>query len=205
MSRRSGDQETRACGRNRNVRHEQEEATLKFMLHSFVVIALAVLAADVCGAATAGPNNKKVAAAIWAARPQQLRGGRLNAAPRNGAAVAARNAPSVNATAITPHGFNAFHASAARKGSVANLEPAARQAIGSGPASPSGPAGQPGSPRQPGSATSGAQRPASAAHDAVVSGTGIKHSTSALAALGGATTGKGAAVINGTSMRPKQH
>ena len=38
-----------------------------------------------------------------------------------------------------------------------------------------------------------------------VSGTSVKHSLSTLASVGGATTGKGTAIINGTSVvRPKQ-
>jgi hypothetical protein len=48
--------------------------------------------------------------------------------------------------------------------------------------------------------------PIAAAHDAVISGIGVKHATSTLAALGGATTGsKGTAVVNGTNVRPKKH
>jgi hypothetical protein len=48
--------------------------------------------------------------------------------------------------------------------------------------------------------------PIAAAHDAVISGIGVKHATSTLAALGGAATGsKGTAVVNGTNVRPKKH
>jgi hypothetical protein len=48
--------------------------------------------------------------------------------------------------------------------------------------------------------------PVAAAHDAVISGIGVKHATSTLAALGGAATGsKGTAVVNGTNVRPKKH
>jgi hypothetical protein len=46
--------------------------------------------------------------------------------------------------------------------------------------------------------------PGAAIHDAVISGTGFKHSLSTLASVGGAATGKSTAVINGTSVvRPK--
>jgi hypothetical protein len=48
--------------------------------------------------------------------------------------------------------------------------------------------------------------PVAAAHDAVISGIGVKPATSTLAALGGAATGsKGTAVVNGTNVRPKKH
>ena len=73
----------------RTLRHEQEEAIVKFMLRTLAASALMVLAADVCFAATAGSSviGKKQAAAIRLAHPQAPRGGaRLNSAPRNGAA-----------------------------------------------------------------------------------------------------------------------
>jgi hypothetical protein len=44
-----------------------------------------------------------------------------------------------------------------------------------------------------------------AAHEGALSGASIKPHPSALVALGGAETGKGAAVINGASVRPKGH
>jgi hypothetical protein len=48
--------------------------------------------------------------------------------------------------------------------------------------------------------------PVAAAHDAVISGIGVKHATSTLASIGGAATGsKGTAVVNGTNVRPKKH
>jgi hypothetical protein len=156
---------------------------LKFMLRTLAATALVVLAADVCLGATPGARlfNKKPAAAIRLAHPLASKGGRLNSAPRNNAvrtatavgvqkagagdaAVATRNASSVNATVVAP-------------AATASRAPAFRVT----------------------------PPPGAAAHDGAVSGTGIKHSTSALVALGGATTGKGAAVINGMRMRPKQH
>jgi hypothetical protein len=48
--------------------------------------------------------------------------------------------------------------------------------------------------------------PVAAVHDAVISGTNVKHSLSTLASVGGAATGsKGTAVVNGTNVRPKKH
>jgi hypothetical protein len=47
--------------------------------------------------------------------------------------------------------------------------------------------------------------PATMAHDGALSGARIKPHPSALVALGGAETGKGTAVINGASVRPKGH
>jgi len=48
--------------------------------------------------------------------------------------------------------------------------------------------------------------PIAAVHDAVISGTNVKHSLSTLASVGGAATGsKGTAVVNGTNVRPKKH
>lgn len=194
------------------------------MLRSFAAMGLAVLAVDVCLAAEAGPTNKNAASAIAAGRPQHPKGGRLNPVSRNGpagksstagsenggagaAAVAARNAPSINAAAVTQQGANAPVAAAAKSGSIANSPAVAPQAGGPGPAGARGLAGQSSVPPQPGSGmkdSTGAPA-AAAVHDAVINGTGVKHSTSALVALKGSTAGKGAAAVSGTSMRPKRH
>jgi hypothetical protein len=156
---------------------------LKFMLCTLAATALVVLAADVCLGATAGASliNKKQAAAIRLAHPQDPRGGRLNIAPRNNAvhSATAADAQKAGARAAT---------AATRNASIVNITAVAPAAIASRA-----------------QAFRGAPPSGAAAHDAVVSGISIKHSTSALAPLGGAPMGKGAAVINGTSMRPKQH
>ena len=206
----------------------KQEGGLKSILCTFTAMALAALAADVCHAAPAGPINKKAASAPAAARPLAPKGGRPNLAHTNSAigqsstagsqngagaaAVAARNAPSVSAAA-TPQGANALPAAgAARNGAVANPIAVAPQTAGLGPVGPTGPAGLSGSAKQTGPVTkissvapTASPPPGAAGHDAIVSGASVKHSTSALAAIGGATVGKGAAAVNGTSMRPKKH
>ena len=161
---------------------------MKFMLRALAATALMVLAANVCFAATARSSliSKKQEAAIRLTHPQAPRGGaRLNRSPRN---TAVRTAPSMDAqkagaaAAVVPM----------RNASIVNVTAAI-------PAVPVGPA-----LRAP--AFSAKPPPVAAAHDAVISGIGVKHATSTLAALGGAATGsKGTAVVNGTNVRPKKH
>jgi hypothetical protein len=153
------------------------------MLCTFAAMALVVLAADVCLAATAGAGlttNKKEAAAIrLALHPQVPKGGRLNSAPKTNAVHPARAAAAqkagIGAAAVATKNASIVNATAAVPGATALRAPAFRATPLFG----------------------------AAAHDGAVGGTG-KKSTSTLAALGGATTGKGTAVINGTSVRPKR-
>jgi hypothetical protein len=163
---------------------------VKFMLRTLAATALLVLAANVCFAATAGSSmiGKKQAAAIRLAHPQAPRGGaRLNRAPRNTAvhtATAADAQKAGAAAAVVP----------TRNASIVNVTAAI-------PAVPAAPAAALRAP-----AFSVKPPPVAAAHDAVISGIGVKHATSTLAALGGAATGsKGTAVVNGTNVRPKKH
>ena len=160
---------------------------MKLLLRTLAAAALMVLAADVCFAATARSSmiSKKQEAAIRLAHPQAPRGGaRLNRAPRNSAV---RTAPAMDAqkagaaAAVVPM----------RNASIVNVTAAI-------PAVPAAPLRAPAFRITP--------PPIAAAHDAVISGIGVKHATSTLAALGGATTGsKGTAVVNGTNVRPKKH
>ncbi|MGA3342456.1 MAG: hypothetical protein ABSD11_18020 [Methylocella sp.] len=169
---------------------------MKFMLRTLAATALMVLAANVCLGATAGSSiiGKKQAAAIRLAHPQAPRGGaRFNRAPRNGAARTATAADAQKAGTGTGAGTGAAAAVVPmRNASIVNVTAAI-------PAVPVGPA-----LRAP--AFSAKPPPVAAAHDAVISGIGVKHATSTLAALGGAATGsKGTAVVNGTNVRPKKH
>jgi hypothetical protein len=159
------------------------------MLRALAATALMVLAANVCFAATARSSliSKKQEAAIRLAHPQAPRGGaRLNRAPRN---TAVRTAPSMDAQ---------------KAGAAAAVVPMRNASIvGATAAIPAVPADH-AALRAPVFRIT--PPPIAAAHDAVISGIGVKHATSTLATLGGATTGsKGTAVVNGTNVRPKKH
>jgi hypothetical protein len=162
------------------------------MLRTLAATALMVLAADVCLGATARSSliSKKQEAAIRLTHPQAPRGGRHNSVLRNGAARTATAADAqkagtgagAGAAAVTTRNASIVGATA-----VAPAVPADHAAL-----------------RAP--AFSVKPPPVAAAHDAVISGIGVKHATSTLAALGGAATGsKGTAVVNGTNVRPKKH
>jgi hypothetical protein len=159
------------------------------MLRTLAATALMVLAADVCLGATARSSliSKKQEAAIRLTHPQAPRGGaRLNRAPRNGAARTATAADAQKAGA-------AASVVPMRNASIVNVT-AAIPAVPADHAALRAPVFRVTPP------------PIAAAHDAVISGIGVKHATSTLAALGGATTGsKGTAVVNGTNVRPKKH
>jgi len=165
------------------------------MLRTLTATALMVLAADVCLGATARSSliSKKQEAAIRLAHPKEPRGGRHNSVPRNGAARTATAADAQKAGTGTGAGTGAAAAVVPmRNASIVNVTAAI-------PAVPVGPA-----LRAP--AFSAKPPPVAAAHDAVISGIGVKHATSTLASVGGAATGsKGTAVVNGTNVRPKKH
>jgi hypothetical protein len=160
---------------------------VKFMLRTLAATALMVLAADVCHGATpthSSLTSKQLKAAIRQAQhPQAPKGRQLKWAPRNNAV---RTAPAMDAqkagiaaTAVPTRNTSIVSATAAVPVAPAHALAPAFHA----------------KPLPPGAAI----------HDAVISGTGFKHSTSTLASVGGAATGKGTAVINGTSVvRPKQ-
>jgi hypothetical protein len=174
--------------RDRNVRHEQEEAILKFMLRTLIATALMVLAANVCLAATAGSSltSKQLKAAIRQAQhPQAPKGRQLKWAPRNNAvrtATAVDTQKAGVAAAVVPM----------RNASIVNVT-AAIPAVPADHAALRAPAFRVMPP------------PIAAANYGAVSGSSVKHSLSTLASVGGATTGKGTAIINGTSVvRPKQ-
>jgi hypothetical protein len=162
---------------------------VKFMLRTLAATALMVLAADVCLGATARSSliSKKQEAAIRLAHPQAPRGGaRLNRAPRNGAARTATAADAQKAGA-------AASVVPMRNASIVNVT-AAIPAVPADHAALRAPVFRVTPP------------PIAAAHDAVISGIGVKHATSTLAALGGSATGsKGTAIVNGTNVRPKKH
>ncbi len=173
---------------------------MKFMLRTLAATALMVLAADVCLGATARSSliSKKQEAAIRLTHPQAPRGGaRLNRAPRNGAARTATAADAQKAGTGTVAGPGTGAGAAAvttRNASIVGATAVAPAAIAAPAAALRGPAF---SVKPP---------PVAAAHDAVISGIGVKHATSTLAALGGAATGsKGTAAVNGTNVRPKKH
>jgi len=150
--------------------------------------ALMVLAANVCFAATAGSSliSKKQEAAIRLVHPQASRGGRLNSAPRNTAARAATAADTQKAGA-------AAAAVPMRNTSIVGATTAAVPGVLAVPAAAAAPTAL----RAP--VFRIAPPPVAAVHDAVISGTNVKHSLSTLASVGGAATGKGTAVVNGTS------
>jgi len=192
-------------------------------------MALVSLAADASLGATAGLINKKTAVAIGLARPHDPKGGPFKVAPRNGiagaptnagsqnvgggaAAVAARNAPNLNAATVPGTNAPVGAGTGTGTGTVKNVSVAAPapapQATGSGPAGPTGSIGQTGSTMKSSvlvPATKPSPPPGPAAHDGVIGGAGTNHSTSMLAAVGGPATVKGTAVINGTSMPPRRH
>ena len=165
---------------------------MKFMLRTLAATALMALAANVCFAATARSSliSKKQEAAIRLTHPQAPRGGRHNSVLRNGAARTATAADAQKAGTGTGAGTGAA-AVTTRNASIVGATAVAPAAIAAALRAP---------------AFSVKPPPVAAAHDAVISGIGVKHATSTLAALGGAATGsKGTAVVNGTNVRPKKH
>jgi hypothetical protein len=170
---------------------------MKFLLRTLAATALMVLAADVCLGATARSSliSKKQEAAIRLTHPQAPRGGRHNSVPRNGAARTATAADAQKAGTGTGAGAGTGAGGVAvttRNASIVGAMAVAPAAIAV--------------PTLRAPAFSVKQPPVAAAHDAVISGIGVKHATSTLAALGGAATGsKGTAVVNGTNVRPKKH
>ena len=170
---------------------------MKFLLRTLAATALMVLAADVCLGATARSSliSKKQEAAIRLTHPQAPRGGRHNSVPRNGAARTATAADAQKAGTGTGAGAGTGAGGVAvttRNASIVSATAVAPAAIAA--------------PALRAPAFSVKPPPVAAAHDAVISGIGVKHATSTLAALGGAATGsKGTAVVNGTNVRPKKH
>ena len=177
---------------------------MKFLLRTLTATALMVLAADVCLGATARSSliSKKQEAAIRLTHPQAPRGGRHNSVPRNGAARTATAADAQKAGtgtgtgAVSHAGVDAGTGAGAAAVTTRNASIVGATAVA--------PAAIAAALRAP--AFSVKPPPVAAAHDAVISGIGVKHATSTLAALGGAATGsKGTAVVNGTNVRPKKH
>jgi hypothetical protein len=168
------------------------------MLRTLTATALVVLAADVCHGATPAHSSltsKQLKAAIRQAHPPAPKVvGRINRALTNNAirTATAVDAQKAGAAAVPV---------AARKTSIVSATAAVPGAIAA-------PAPVSTTLRAPVSHSTPLPPPGAAVHDAVISGTGFKHSTSTLVAAGGATTAannKGTAVINGTSVvRPKQ-
>jgi len=164
---------------------------VKFMLRTLAATALMVLAANVCLGATAHSSliSKKQEAAIRLAHPKEPRGGRHNSVPRNGAARTATAADAQKAGTGTGAGAAAV---TTRNASIVGAMAVAPAAIAA--------------PALRAPAFSVKPPPVAAVHDAVISGTNVKHSLSTLASVGGAATGsKGTAVVNGTNVRPKKH
>ena len=168
---------------------------MKFLLRTLAATALTVLAANVCLGATARSSliSKKQEAAIRLTHPQAPRGGRHNSVPRNGAARTATAADAQKAGTGTDAGTGAGAvAVTTRNASIVGATAVAPAAIAA--------------PALRAPAFSVKPPPVAAVHDAVISGTNVKHSLSTLASVGGAATGsKGTAVVNGTNARPKKH
>jgi hypothetical protein len=165
-----------------------------------------VLAADVCLGATARSSliSKKQEAAIRLTHPQAPRGGRHNNVPRNGAARTATAADAQKAGTGTGAGVGAGAGAGAGTGVCAGTAAVSTRNASIVSATAAIPAVPAPALRAP--VFSVKPPPVAAVHDAVISGIGVKHATSTLAALGGAATGsKGTAVVNGTNVRPKKH
>ncbi|MGA3342784.1 MAG: hypothetical protein ABSD11_19840 [Methylocella sp.] len=178
---------------------------MKFLLRTLAATALLVLAANVCFAATAARSSlisKKQEAAIRLAHPQAPRGGRHNNVPRNGAARTATAADAQKAGTGTGAGVGAVAGAGTGVGAgTAAVSTRNASIVSATAAIPAVPALALRAP-----VFSVKPPPVAAVHDAVISGIGVKHATSTLAALGGAATGsKGTAVVNGTNVRPKKH
>jgi hypothetical protein len=176
---------------------------VKFMLRTLAATALTVLAADVCLGATARSSliSKKKETAIRLAHPKEPRGGRHNSVPRNGAARTATAADAQKAGTGTGAGVGTGVGAGAGTGAVAVTTRNA-SIVGATAVAPAAIA----APALRAPAFSIKPPPVAAVHDAVISGTNVKHSLSTLASVGGAATGsKGTAVVNGTNVRPKKH
>jgi hypothetical protein len=177
---------------------------MKLILRTLAATAIVVLTADAGLGATAGSrlatassrlHDKKLAeAATRLAHLQLPKASKPKVASRNGAAHATAAAVARKGGAAAP---------AQKGGALAAVmpmqhAPAAGVPRGAIPATRVLPTVS----RPP--AFQAKPPPATAAQGGAISGTGIKPHPSALAALGGPQTGKGTALIGGTSMRPKK-
>jgi hypothetical protein len=171
---------------------------LKFLLRTFAITALVVLAADVCHGATpaySSLTSKQLKAAIRQAQhPQAPKVGRINKPPKTNTVRTAPAFDAQKASAVTvalpARNSSIVKATAAVPGAIAAPAPASTTL------------------RAPVSHATPLPPPGAVVHDAVISGAIVKSHPSTLVAVGGATTAannKGTAVINGTSVvRPKQ-
>jgi hypothetical protein len=169
---------------------------MKFILRTLAATAIVVLATDAGQGATAGSrlHDKKLAeAATRLAHLQLPKASKPKVASRYGAA----HATSAGGT------LKGGVAAAAQKGGVAAVMPM-QHAPATGMLRAAAPAPRVLPPVSRPPAFQVKPPPATAAQGGAISGTGIKPHPSALAALGGPQTGKGTALIGGTSMRPKR-
>jgi hypothetical protein len=170
---------------------------MKFILRTLAATAIMVLATDAGLGATAGPrlHDKKLAEAA-------TRLGHLQLPKASKPKVASRNR-AAHATAAAGPRKGGLAAAAQKAGALAAVmpmqhTPAVGGLRGAIPATRMLPTVS--RPR----AFQVKPPPATAAQGGAISGTRIKPHPSALVALGGAETGKGTALIGGTSMRPKK-
>jgi len=170
---------------------------MKFILRALAATAIMVLASDAGLGATAGPrlHNKKLAEAATRLTHLQLpKSSKPKVASKYGAAhtLAAASAQKGGLAAAAQKGGALAAVMSMQHAPAAGVLRAAVPATRVRPAVSRLPAFQVKPP------------PAAAAEGGVLSGTSIRRHPSTLAALGGAETGKGTALIGGTSMRPKK-
>jgi len=201
----------------------REEVMMKFMLRMLAAMALATLTADVSLGAVISVvrSNKTQGNKLGHEHGQTPKSGQGRVTPKNNVirSVTSPNGQKSAASVLAAATGNRSIADLRSSTSVtaaAGLPPARFK-----PASPATPMPLQGAPAISTRAAAPATHipatvsgppafrvtpsPATAAYGGTVSGTIIKPHTSTLAALGGAVTGKGTALLSGTGMRPKTH
>jgi hypothetical protein len=196
---------------------------MKFMLRTLAATAIVVLATDAGQGATAGSrlatassglHDKKLAeAATRLAHLQLPKGSKPKVASRNRTAQTPAAADARKGGLAAAAGAKKAGAAAAADAKKGGLAAAAGALKGGGAATSDAKKAGAAAAARVLAAVPAARVPppvsappalhAAAAREGTLSGTGIKPHPSALAALGGAETGKSTGLIGGTSMRPK--
>jgi hypothetical protein len=185
---------------------------LRFNLCTFATMALALLAADVCHGALAAPVDKKTATslidkktatAIGLTRPHKPKDGHFDAANWKKGAADTQHGFNVPPTAGFAKNVTAVGMALSHRGPGFRPDFGKTASVGNALFVPS----QTPNPGPPVKRWVGAPIVKTALPPAfnVVGGTVMKHPTSMLAAIGGATKDKRTGEVNGTSIRAKQH
>ncbi|MGP0060990.1 MAG: hypothetical protein ACLPID_17070 [Beijerinckiaceae bacterium] len=185
---------------------------MRFNLYTFVTMALALLAADVCHGASAARVDKKTttslidkktAAAIGLTRPHTAKGDWRDAAYGKKGKPDTPQGPHALPNADFARNITAVSLALSHRGPGFQPDFGKNVSAGNALFVPSQ-ASNPGPVVKRWVGTPIVKTALPPAFN-VVGGTVMKHPTSMLAAIGGATTGKRSGEVNGTSIRAKQH